>query len=70
MKRILVAEPEEEVNKKTFAIDIVVGGCSAANHRHEHQQRLDIPLTHFQTCIFYKNFPVDYYNSIRKTYWH
>lgn len=33
-----MAEPEQAVNKKTFAIDTVVGGCSAANHRHEHQR--------------------------------
>ena len=41
MKRILVAESEQVVNKKAFAIDTVVGDCSATNHRGEHQQRLE-----------------------------
>jgi len=31
MKQILVAEPGQAINKKAFAIDIVVGNCSAAN---------------------------------------
>jgi len=41
IKRILVAEAEEAVNKKAFAIDTVVGDCPATNHRGEHQQRLE-----------------------------
>ena len=41
IKRILVAEAEGAVNKKAFAIDTVVGDCSAANHRTNTKQRLE-----------------------------
>lgn len=52
MKRILVAEPEQAVNKKVFAIHTVIGDCSAANHRHEHQQGLEI-ISSFTVKVFW-----------------